>query len=606
LGGIFSAVCREIIPRGAIFEGLRRLIYRGYDGAGVAILRGDKIEVRKSPGHLLNISKQVDFVEIDSNIAIGHTRYASRGWPVYENTHPLLDCSGKLAVVGDGIIENYEEYKAILERKGHLFKSRTDTEVAVHLIEDYLSAGHSPASALIKATAELKGNYALVFLSAPEGKLYLVQHGQPLVVGYSSDKSCVYVSSDLPSLYGFAEYAYILEDETIAILSRDGLEVYDVKTGERVGEERLQSKRVKYIVEFVDKGGFPHYMIKEIYEVPEAIQSTTISIMEKYLRLSAMILRRASRVYVIGTGTSYHAAQASVYYFAELAGLGVTPVSAAEFPFSALENVETGTVVVAISQSGETSDVITSVKQAKQRGAVIIGITNNVGSRLALESNVYLPIGAGPELAVPATKTFTSTLIALLLLASYTGVFSGLRKMDDHKALVDEVRSHSKKLKEYIPLIEEKAVKVARELKDAIGVYITSSGIAYPVAIEGALKIKEASLLHAEGYQLGELRHGPVSIITPRFPVILIEPYEEQAHPLYLKVMGELESRRANIISIESRLKTKYLTMEIPQSSKYLYPVSVALALQLIAYHTGVARGLPVDTPPGLAKALTT
>ncbi|MCC6054677.1 MAG: SIS domain-containing protein, partial [Thermosphaera sp.] len=267
---------------------------------------------------------------------------------------------------------------------------------------------------------------------------------------------------------------------------------------------------------------------------------------------------------------------------------------------------ETGTVVVAISQSGETSDVITSVKQAKQRGAVIIGITNNVGSRLALESNVYLPIGAGPELAVPATKTFTSTLIALLLLASYTGVFSGLRKMDDHKVLVDEVRSHSKKLKEYIPLIEEKAVKVARELKDAIGVYITSSGIAYPVAIEGALKIKEASLLHAEGYQLGELRHGPVSIITPRFPVILIEPYEEQAHPLYLKVIGELESRRTNIISIESRLRTRYLTVEIPQSSKYLYPVSVALALQLIAYHTGVARGLPVDTPPGLAKALAT
>jgi glutamine--fructose-6-phosphate transaminase (EC 2.6.1.16) len=237
---------------------------------------------------------------------------------------------------------------------------------------------------------------------------------------------------------------------------------------------------------------------------------------------------------------------------------------------------------------------------------VIVGVTNNVGSRLALESNIYLPVGAGPELAVPATKTFTSTLAALLLLASYTGVFAGRRTINDHKLLIDEIKEYSKKLKEYIPVMEEKAVKTANTLKDAMGVYVASSGITYPIAIEGALKLKEAALIHAEGYQLGELRHGPLSIVAPNYPVIVIEPFEEQAHTLFLKVLGELETRRANIISIESKLKTRYCSMEIPQSSKYLYPISSSTALQLIAYYAGVAKGLPVDTPPGLAKTVTT
>ncbi|MEM0281822.1 MAG: SIS domain-containing protein, partial [Desulfurococcaceae archaeon] len=368
----------------------------------------------------------------------------------------------------------------------------------------------------------------------------------------------------------------------------------------------IQSKRVKYMVEYVEKGGYPHFMIKEIHEVPDALINTTLAIMEKYLRLSSMIVHGARKVFIIGTGTSYHAALTATYYFSELAGVSVIPVSAAEFPYSMLENVETGTVIIGISQSGETSDVINSVKLAKQRGAVIVGVTNNVGSRLALESNVYLPVGAGPELAVPATKTFTSTLTALLLLASYTGIFAGKRTMQDHKLLIEEIREFSRKIKEYIPIIEEKAVGISNSLKNATGVYVASSGITYPIAIEGALKLKEAALIHAEGYQLGELRHGPLSIVAPSYPVLVIEPFEEQAHPLFLKVLGELETRRANVISIESKLKTKYCSIELPRSSKYLYPISSSVALQLIAYYAGVAKGLPVDTPPGLAKTVTT
>ncbi|MEM4717620.1 MAG: glutamine--fructose-6-phosphate transaminase (isomerizing) [Desulfurococcaceae archaeon] len=606
MGGIFGVICRDKIPSGSILEGLRRLIYRGYDGAGGAMLRGEHIEIRKAPGNLLNLSKQIDFVNIHSAVAIGHTRYASRGWPVYENTHPLLDCSGKITVVGDGIIENYEEVKTKLEKRGHVFKSRTDTEVAIHLFEEYVGSGRDEISALINVSRELNGNYALVFLKPPFKKLYFIQHGQPLVIGYNYDKNCVFISSDLPSLYGFAESAYIVEDNVIGSVSIDSMELYEITSGERIDLGKLQVKRVKYVFEHVEKGGYPHYMIKEIYEIPDAMNRTLLSIMEKYLRLASMIIRGSRNVFVIGTGTSFHAALTSTYYFSELSGIEVMPVSAAEFPYSMLENVETGTVVIAISQSGETSDVISSIKMAKQRGAVIIGITNNVGSRLALESNVYLPIGAGPELAVPATKTFVSTLMSLLLLASYTGVFVGKQSYQDHKQLVDQLRDFSRKIQDQLPYIEKKVIEISQELKNMQNVYLASSGITYPISLEGSLKLKEAALIHAEGFQLGELRHGPLSLITPGFPVIVIEPYEEQALPLFLKVLGELENKGARIISLEARSKTKHCLIELIQTTRYMYPISAVIPLQLISYYTGYFKGLPVDTPPGLAKTITT
>ena len=606
MGGIFTVMCINNIPRGVIYEGLRRLVYRGYDGVGVAILRGDSIEIRKAPGHFNNVTKQIDLVNIDSNIAIGHTRYASRGWPVYENTHPLLDCSGKIAVISDGIIDNYEEWKMKLEKKEHVFKSRTDTEVAAHLLEDYLRNGLDTIHALLEIGNLLMGNYALVFLIAPFKKLLIIQHGQPLVIGLNVDKTCIYVSSDLPSLHGFAETAYIVEDNSVGEISLDKIELYSIHGKNKIDISTLQSKRVKYIVEHVEKGGFPHFMIKEIYDIPEALSRTTLAVMEKYLRLSSMIIHGARRVYAIGTGTSLHAALTSTYYFSEVAGVNIIPVSAAEFPYSILENIVTGDVILAISQSGETSDVITSVKLAKQRGAVIIGITNNVGSRLALESNVYLPIGAGPEMAVPATKTFTSTLATLLLLAYYTGVFTGKKSMKEYSELVNEIKNYSAELRNTIPFIEEKVSTIAEKIKDARSLYISSSGITYPIAIEGSLKIKEAALIHAEGIQLGELKHGPLSIINPGFPIILIEPYEEQAHPLYSKILHELESKKAFTASIESKLNTKHCTIKLSPTTKYLYPISTVIVLQLLAYKLGVARGLPVDTPPGLAKTVTT
>ncbi|MEM0280958.1 MAG: SIS domain-containing protein, partial [Desulfurococcus sp.] len=328
--------------------------------------------------------------------------------------------------------------------------------------------------------------------------------------------------------------------------------------------------------------------------------------MDKYLRLASMIIHGARDVYIVANGSSLHAGLVASYYFAELAGVSITPVSAAEFPYSILESITTGSVLIAVSQSGETSDVINSVKLAKQRGAVIVGVTNNVGSRLALESNVYLPIGAGPEIAVPATKSFSATIAALLLLASYTGIFNGRQSFNDYNTIINEIRNTSKELKELITRLDSRITSIVDSLPLFYNVYVAGSGITYPIALEGALKLKEAALIHAEGMQLGELRHGPLTLVSREFPVILIEPFEESARQLYLKVVKEVLNREAMLFSINiDDASCKNICVEVP-GKKYLYPIIATIPLQLFSYRIGVKLGRPIDHPPGLAKAITT
>jgi glucosamine--fructose-6-phosphate aminotransferase (isomerizing) len=604
MGGIFAAVCKEKIPEGVLYNGLRRLVYRGYDGAGVAFLRGDKIVVWKSPGHLEKIAPQLNYLNTDSDVAVAHTRYASRGWPVLENTHPLLDCTGRIAVVGDGIIENYEDYRKVLEERRHQLKGRTDTEVAAHLLEEALAKGVSVLEALQTLSKQLKGIYSLVFLIEPYRKLFFIANGQPLVIGIG--EKCHFVSSDIPSLYGFAETAYMIEDGTIGWVDVQGFTAIRTADGSVLTPERLQGKRVKYFAEAGEKGGFPHFMLKEIYESPEALNRVLLAVMEKYLRLASMIVYGAKNAFILANGTSLHAGMIGSYYFNDLAGVSVDPVSAAEFPYYALETVETGTVVIAISQSGETSDVISSIKLAKQRGAVVIGITNNVGSRLALESNVYLPIGAGPEIAVPATKSFTATLATLLLFASYTGMFTGKTSRDDYRRIVEEIKNASALLKEKIPEFDKNAMNIVQLNYNWGGAYVASSGINYPLALEGALKLKEAAIIHAEGFQLGEMRHGPMVLVSRDFPMVLIEPAEEQAKPLYVKVLEEARNKGAKPIVIGPGRLGDSVTIQTPSVPRYLSPIVSSIPIQLLAYRLGVAFNRPIDTPPGLAKAITT
>lgn len=601
MGGIFGAVCRDRIPRGVIKEGLSRLIYRGYDGAGVAIMRDGGIEIRKAPGHLEKIASSLDLENIDANIALGHTRYASRGWPVYENTHPLTDCAGKIAVVADGIIEDYETLRESLEERGHKFVSRTDTEVISHLLEEEISKKGLDRG-IIEVFSQLRGMYAAAFLVHQFRAVGFAVQGQPLVIGFSD--SCLYLSSDIPSLYGIAETAYVLEDGLVGLIKDHEVKLYKLPSGVEVSLQQLTAKRVKYVVEPTSKLGFPHYMLKEIYDIPEAVNRLLLAIMEKYLRLASMIVYGAKNVYIIGDGTSLHAGLIGTYYLSELAGIDVVPVSAAEFVYSNIQNVQTGTVVIAISQSGETSDVVASVKAAKQRGAVIVAITNNVGSRLALESNVYLPIGAGPELAVPATKTFVNTVLSLYLLATYTGMYTGKTSESDYKTAVEKIKEMGREIAGKLDEIRHATRSLVEE--PFANVYVASSGITYPVALEGALKLKEAALIHAEGIHIGELRHGPIVLVSKDFPIILIEPVEKEARKLFDKVVKELYARNTTPIIVGYGQSGHSRYIAVPYVSKYLYPVSAVVPLQLLAYNMGVKLSRPIDTPPGLAKAITT
>ncbi len=609
MGGIFGAICREKIRSSTIREGLKRLYYRGYDGLGIAYIdENNRLVVKKEPGYPDTAWEKLGLPEtIPSRIVLGHVRYANRGWPNKNNTHPLLDCTGKIAVVGDGALLDYEKHREELRSRGHRFVSTTDFEILPHYLEEYIEETNSVLEALRRIAFKVKGMYTAVFMIEGDHRFYVIKHGQPFVIGIRRDGSCLYVSSDLPSLYGFAEEALVLDDDQVAAIELDNITVIDVESGQVV--ERLPRKRIKYQPGVVERAGYPHFMLKEIYEIPYALRQTLVTLLDKYLSLASMIIQGARNVFIIGNGTSLHAGYTSAYYFTDLAGIDVEVISAAEFPYYALDRVKTGSVIIAISQSGETNDVIYSVKQAKRRGAVVVGVTNVVGSQLTLQSNVYLPIGAGPEIAVPATKTFTSTLATLLILASYTGVYSGKLDRSDLKNVYDEIRILSKKLEESLERIDMKTRSIIENNKIIwSNVYVSSSGINYPVALEGALKLKEAAIVHSEGIQLGELRHGPAVLIREGFPVIIIEPYEEEAHELYEKVLVEIKNKYGVIIEITSKNSEKAgaFVIKSVETIKELSPISSVVPLQLLAYRLGVKLGRPIDTPPGLVKAVTT
>ncbi len=601
MGGIFGFITKEKIPGKLLYEGLKRLVYRGYDGAGYAYLDDKgKLIVRKKAGHIEKIWKDIGITEFSSKIAIAHTRYASRGWPKDDNTHPLQDCRKSLAIVMDGIIKNYEVIRNDLVREGHSFVSTTDAEVLAHLLESALGKDNKIDN-VIGIGRTIDGVYAFAALFQGDNRLYVLTRGQPLVIGIA--EKGFFISSDIPSLHGFASEAIVLGDNMAGVISQDGFKVFDVLTGGEV--KQLVRKRVKYPAGLWDKAGYPHYMLKEIYEIPHALRQTINGLMDKYLRLAAMIIQGAKNVYVIANGTSLHAGLVSLYYFADLAKIDLEVVSAAEFPYYGLEHVGTGTVIIAVSQSGETSDVIRSIKLAKQRGAVIVGVTNMVGSRLTLESNVYLPISAGPEIAVPATKTFTSTITALLILATYTGVHTGQIGHGDVRMIYGEIEELSRRLQHELSRIDRDVTRIVDSHNNWDNIYVSSSGINYPVALEAALKLKEAAILHSEGVQLGELRHGPMVLVRPGFPVILIKPYEEQALELYDKVVRELRSKDANLLVISMDDEGKNVIRAV-DTIKYLAPIANIIPLQLLAYRVGVKLGRPIDAPPGLAKAVTT
>ena len=596
---------------GVIVEGLKRLEYRGYDSAGVAVLGPEGLEVRRAAGRIKVLEGLLRERPVHGRIGIGHTRWATHGRPTDDNAHPHTDGSGTLVVVHNGIIENYLPIKERLSAEGHVFTSETDTEVIAHLIERHLKDTPRLDDAVRRALRELRGSYAIVVLSkAAPDRLVAAKHGAgSVVVGLGQGET--FLASDIPALLAHTRDVVILEDEDVAVVTRHGVDISDL-AGAPVSRT---ATRIMWDPILAEKGGYRHFMLKEIYEQPRAVADTlrgrvspeggTVVLPE--IGLDPDVVAGLQRVVFIACGTSYHAAIVGRFMVERLAGLSAEVDLGSEFRYrDAVLGPET--LVVALSQSGETADTLGAVKAARARGAPVVGITNVVGSALARESTGVLYTHAGPEIGVASSKTFTATLAACYLLALWLGRRRGV-------LLAEDGRKHIQGLLE-LPRLMERALEkepeiaeLAKEMAAYKNFLFLGRGIHYPIALEGALKLKELSYIHAEGYPAGEMKHGPIALIDDTMPVVALTPRDSS----YDRMMGTVEEVRARdgrVIALAHEgdreigaRASRVLT--VPAAAELLSPILMAIPLQLLAYHVAVRLGRDVDQPRNLAKSVT-
>ncbi len=596
---------------GVIVDGLKRLEYRGYDSAGVAVLGPEGLDVRRAAGRIKVLEGLLRERPVHGRIGIGHTRWATHGRPTDDNAHPHTDGSGTLVVVHNGIIENYLPIKERLHAEGHVFTSETDTEVIAHLIERHLKDTPRLDDAVRRALSELRGSYAIVVLSrtAPD-RLVAAKHGAgSVVVGLGQGET--FLASDIPALLAHTRDVVILEDGDVAVVTRHGVDIADL-AGAPVSRT---ATRIMWDPILAEKGGYRHFMLKEIYEQPRAVADTlrgrvspeSGTVVLPDIGLDPDVVAGLQRVVFIACGTSYHAAIVGRFMVERLAGLSAEVDLGSEFRYrDAVLGPET--LVVALSQSGETADTLGAVKAARDRGAPIVGITNVVGSALARESTGVLYTHAGPEIGVASSKTFTATLAACCLLALWLGRRRGA-------LLAEDGRKHIQGLLE-LPRLMERALEkepeiaeLAKELAAYKNFLFLGRGIHYPIALEGALKLKELSYLHAEGYPAGEMKHGPIALIDDTMPVVALTPRDSS----YDRMMGTVEEVRARdgrIIALAHEgdreigaRASRVLT--VPAAAELLSPILMAIPLQLLAYHVAVRLGRDVDQPRNLAKSVT-
>ena len=594
-----------------IVEGLRRLEYRGYDSAGVAAVEGGRIEIRRTVGKIANLEALLDAQPLVGRIGIGHTRWATHGRPSEANAHPHADCTGRLVVVHNGILENYMSLKERLSEEGHRFRSETDTEVIAHLVESYRAKGLSLPAAVRACARDIRGAYAIGIMAAdnPQQLIVAKQGAGAVVVGLSERES--HVASDIPALLPHTRDMLILADGELAVVSAGTVRISTIE-GQVV--ERAPS-HITWDAAMAEKGGYRHFMLKEIFEQPRAVSDTFVgrldlaggSVVIPETRLIPELTRRLQRVVLVACGTSYHAALVGRLMVERLAGLPAEVGIGSEFRYSDLV-LGPETLVVAISQSGETADTVGAVKAARQRGATAISITNVVGSTIVRESDGVLYTHAGPEIGVASSKTFTATLTACYLLALALGRGRGhLTERDGVKRIEDLVE---------MPRLMESALRrdgevaaLARELTGYEHMLYLGRGANHPVALEGALKLKEITYLHAEGYAAGEMKHGPIALIDDRMPVLALAPRD----PSYERMLGSIEEVRARsgrVIAVchgdDSEVARRaHDVLGVPAAPDLLSPLVTVIPLQLLAYHIAVLRGLDVDQPRNLAKSVT-
>ena len=598
---------KDVLP--ILMDGLKRLEYRGYDSAGVAVLQNGDLDVIKQVGKIAALESELNGHLMPGTMGIAHTRWATHGEPNQTNAHPHSDGSGNIVLVHNGIIENYGTLKKMLSEKGHTFRTDTDTETIAHLIEEFYQNGTPFEEAFRAALNEIDGTYGIVLISKNEpDKVYCARKGSPLVVGIGKDE--YYVASDASAIIAHTRNVFYLEDGEIAVISRDGFVTKTI-------DNKLVTKKVEKIsfdLERIEKAGYPHFMLKEIFEqhntVADAMRGRLVK-EEGVAKLGGLTpilhnVLRARKIFITACGTSYHAALVGEYMLEQYCRIPVEVEYASEFRYRD-PIIEDDHLVVVITQSGETADTLAALREGKRKGTTVMGIVNVVGSSIARETHGGTYIHAGPEIGVASTKAFTSQVTALTLL---TLMIARTKSMsaEEGRNMVKEMMKLPDKVEK--ALKTDKIVeKIAGKFKDHRNFLYLGRGYNYPVALEGALKLKEISYIHAEGYPAAEMKHGPIALIDEDMPVVVIAT-QDSTYEKIVSNIEEVKARRGRVIAVVSEGDTKLdnlvdYTIPIPMTSDLLQPIISIIPLQLLAYHIAVMRGCDVDQPRNLAKSVT-
>ena len=594
---------RPAVP--LLVEGLRRLEYRGYDSAGVGFLQAGRLAVIRAEGKLSELENKLSKANVlDATVGIGHTRWATHGLPVEKNAHPHRDASGSLALIHNGIIENYQELKRELAGLGYAFSSDTDTEVLANLIAEGRKRTKSLLEALAWAISRVEGSWAIALVTPEEPKrLYAARMSSPLVMGIGTGEN--FVASDIPAFLPYTRDVVFLEDNELAVLEASRWQVYDGRTLAPVVKK---VERVLWDVQAAQKGGYKHFMIKEIFEQPKVIGDCLAGRLDpedNCVRLPEVAtLGRPGRLFIVACGTSYHAGLFGQYLIERWAGIPVQVEIASEFRYRE-PILGAGTVVLAISQSGETADTLASVRLAKARGHKVLGLCNVVGSILAREADAVLYTQAGPEISVASTKAMCSQLAALVLLALFWGRQDGLDPATSAQA-VEGLKALPGILERELPNMRGQAKKLARGHAEALSFLYLGRGPCYPLALEGALKLKEISYIHAEGYAAGEMKHGQIALIDPKFPTFALAP-DDELFPKVKSNLVEVQARGGRIIALTNPgtdLEVEHV-WDVPKVFGPLNAFVMLPALQLFAYEMADYLGKDVDQPRNLAKSVT-
>lgn len=604
---------RKVIP--ILLDGLKRLEYRGYDSAGLVYLQDGRLVKYRAQGKLANLEKIVEGVlGVESHVGLGHTRWATHGAPTTENAHPHGDCKDDLVVVHNGIIENYQTLRAELKKKGHIFRSETDTEVLAHLIEEYLDK--DLVQAVRKALKRVKGSFAVgVLWRGQPDTIVAARNHSPLVLGIINSEGTL-LASDVPALLPYTRDVVFLEDKEIAVLASDKWEVRNLASGRKINK---QVQTITWDAGMAEKAGFKHFMLKEIYEQPQALintlrgridpQSGRVELPE--LKKLEKELKNIERIALVACGTSWHAALVAKYWFEEWVGIPVEVDIASEFRYRKLL-LHKKVLTLSISQSGETADTLAGIRLASQLGSRVITICNVVGSTMTREADATLYTHAGPEIGVASTKAFTSQLAALFLLGSYLGQVRKTLTADKVRQLGQAIVGLPPLLEENLPSLQKKIKVVAERFYDSRNFLFVGRGLNFPIALEGALKLKEISYIHAEGYAAGELKHGPIALIDKDMPILGLVP-KDNVYEKSISNIEEIRARQGQLILIGSKgdRQLKKITDHVlympkaPTMMPELNPILFTIPAQLLAYEIASLRGCDVDQPRNLAKSVT-